>query len=141
MTIALAQTDSEIARCFPIMQQLRPHLVESEFVARVRTMQSAGFHLAALEVNGAVAALAGYRFLEKLFSGHNLYVDDLVTDGQRRSRGHGAALLDWLCAQAKAQGCAQLELDSGVQRFEAHRFYFRERLHISAYHFVIKLSP
>ncbi len=141
MTIALAQTDSEIARCFPIMQQLRPHLFESEFVTRVRTMQQAGFYLAALEVDGTVAAVAGYRFLEKLFSGRNLYVDDLVTDGQQRSRGHGAALLNWLYAQAQTHDCTQLELDSGVQRFEAHRFYFRERLHISAYHFVIKLLP
>lgn len=140
MTITLAETDSEIARCFPVMQQLRPQLVESEFVTRIRTMQSTGFHLAALAVDGRVAAVAGYRFHEKLFSGRNLYVDDLVTDDHQRSRGHGAALLDWLCAQAKAHDCTQLELDSGVQRTEAHRFYFRERLHISAYHFVIKLS-
>lgn len=141
MTITVAQTDAEIGRCFPIMRQLRPHLIESEFVTRVRTMQHIGYLLAALEVDGGVAGVAGYRFLEKLFSGRNLYVDDLVTDGQQRSRGHGAALLAWLCAQAKAHDCAQLELDSGVQRFEAHRFYFRERLHLSAYHFVRKLSP
>lgn len=140
MTIALATTDADIARCFPVMQQLRPHLVAADFVTRVRSMQREGFHLAFLESEGAVRAVAGYRFYEKLFSGKNLYVDDLVTDATQRSHGHGRALLAWLTAEARARGCTQLELDSGVQRHDAHRFYLRERMHISAYHFVIALK-
>lgn len=141
MTIALAESDSDIARCFPVMAQLRPHLVAADFVARVRRMQAEGFHLAFLEEAGAVRAVAGYRYQDKLFSGQNLYVDDLVTDATQRSRGHGAALLGWLVAEARRHGCVQLELDSGVQRFDAHRFYFRECMHVSAYHFVTPLAP
>jgi GNAT superfamily N-acetyltransferase len=140
MPIALAQTDSDIARCFAVMAQLRPHLVEAEFVARVHRMQQEGFHLAFVDEAGAVRAVAGFRYYDKLFSGRNLYVDDLVTDTTQRSRGHGAKLLAWLCAEARAHDCVQLELDSGVQRFDAHRFYFRERMHISAYHFVVPLK-
>lgn len=139
MHILLAETDADIARCFPVMQQLRPHLVAADFVARVRRMQRESFHLALVEDEGAVRAVAGYRFQDKLFSGKNLYVDDLVTDSTQRSRGHGRALLAWLIAQARAHGCDNFELDSGVQRFEAHRFYFRERMHISSYHFVLPL--
>jgi len=135
-----ALTDSDLARCFAVMHQLRPHLVAGEFIGRVRRMQSEGFHLALLEDAGDVRAVAGYRYYEKLFSGKNLYVDDLVTDSAGRSRGYGRALLAWLCDEARAHGCAQLELDSGVQRFDAHRFYFRERMHVSAYHFVTPLT-
>jgi GNAT superfamily N-acetyltransferase len=138
--IALAESDADILRCFPVMVQLRPHLVEADFVTRVRRMQTAGFHLARLEENGAVRAVAGYRYHEKLFSGRNLYVDDLVSDPAQRSRGHGARLLAWLADQARGRGCDLLELDSGVQRFEAHRFYFRERMKISAYHFTRPLQ-
>jgi GNAT superfamily N-acetyltransferase len=136
MKIALAETDADIARCFAVMQQLRPHLVEGEFVARVRRMQGEGFRLAYLEAGGAVRAVAGYRCYEKLFSGRNLYVDDLVTDATARSQGHGRALLAWLGDEARRRGCVQLELDSGVQRSDAHRFYFRERMHVSSFHFV-----
>lgn len=140
MTIALALSDSDVARAFPVMAQLRPHLAEADFVARVRRMQAGGFHLALLADEGVVRAVAGYRYHDKLFSGKNLYVDDLVTDTARRSRGYGRALLDWLLAEARAHGCTQLELDSGVQRFDAHRFYFRERMHVSAYHFIRALN-
>ena len=133
--LARAESDADILRCFPVMAQLRPHLVEAEFVPRVRRMQQEGFLLARLEEDGAVRAVAGYRFHEKLFSGRTLYVDDLVSDPTHRSRGHGARLLAWLAGQAKARGCDLLELDSGVQRFDAHRFYFRERMKIASYHF------
>jgi GNAT superfamily N-acetyltransferase len=140
MIIALAQSAEEIARCFPVMLQLRPHLVEADFAARVRRMQREGFHLAFLDDAGAVRAVAGYRFYDKLHSGRNLYVDDLVTDSDDRSRGYGGKLLAWLTDEARANGCVQLELDSGVQRCDAHRFYFRERMHVSAYHFVIPIK-
>ncbi len=133
--IAPAESDADILRCFPVMAQLRPHLVETEFVARVRRMQGEGFRLARLEEDGTVRAVAGYRFHEKLFSGRNLYVDDFVSDTTRRSQGHGARLLAWLAEQARARDCDLLELDSGVQRFDAHRFYFRERMRIASYHF------
>lgn len=138
--IANAESDADILRCFPVMAQLRPHLVESEFVARVRRMHAEGFHLARLEEDGTVCAVAGYRFHEKLFSGRTLYVDDLVSATTRRSKGHGARLLAWLVGEAKARDCDLFELDSGVQRFDAHRFYFRERMKISSYHFTLPLK-
>ena len=68
----------EIARAFPVMHQLRPHLEEAEFVPRVRRMQQSGFHLALLEDEGRVVAAAGFRFIENLLSGRIMYVDDLV---------------------------------------------------------------
>jgi GNAT superfamily N-acetyltransferase len=137
MKIILAETDSAIVRCFPVMKHLRPHLTTADdFLARIRRMQRENFYLAFVEEAESVRAVAGYRFIENLVAGKNLYVDDLVTDPAQRSRGHGRALLTWLAEQARTHGCKTLELDSGVQRADAHRFYFRERMHISAYHFV-----
>jgi GNAT superfamily N-acetyltransferase len=98
-------------------------------------MQGEGYRLAALEQAGVVCAVAGFRVFDMLHRGRNLYVDDLVTDETRRSSGCGATLLQWLMARAGREGCARLDLDSGVQRAGAHRFYFREGMAISAYHF------
>lgn len=139
--IRIAESDDDIRRCFTVLSQLRPHLAADELVPRVRRMQREGFLLALLEEDAAVCAVAGYRYLDLLFSGPTLYVDDLVTDAGRRSRGHGAALLGWLQEQARARGCTTLTLDSGVQRTEAHRFYFRERMSILGYHFSLPLEP
>jgi GNAT superfamily N-acetyltransferase len=140
--IAIAGTPEEIRRCFPVMRVLRTHITtEQEFVDRVLRQQKQGYLLAFLESDNEVRAAAGYRFLESLFSGKNLYVDDLVTREADRSHGFGGQLLDWLVDQARANNCETLELDSGVQRFDAHRFYFSKRMSISSYHFRIKIEP
>jgi GNAT superfamily N-acetyltransferase len=133
--IAVADTDEQILRCHAVLAQLRPHVPADGFVDRVRRMQRQGFRLAYAEAGGAVRAVAGYRLLDQLFAGLVLYVDDLVTDAAARSQGHGAALLRWLEGEARAAGCEYVELDSGVQRAGAHRFYFREGLAIIGYHF------
>jgi GNAT superfamily N-acetyltransferase len=138
--IRIAESDDDIRRCFPVMLHLRPHLKEDEFVPRVRSMHPNGFVLAFVEDEGEVRAVAGYRYLDMLLAGLTLYVDDLVTDPQQRSRGHGAALLKWLKDEARARGCSTLTLDSGVHREDAHRFYFRERMKIIGYHFSIALD-
>lgn len=140
--IAIANTPGEIRRCFPIMRELRTHITdEKDFLERVQRQRRQGYWLAFLESEGEVRAVAGCRFLESLFSGKNLYVDDLVTHNRDRSRGFGAELLDWLMEEARENGCESLELDSGVQRFDAHRFYFTKRMNISSYHFRIKIEP
>ena len=141
MRIALADTDAEILRCFPVMQQLRPHLEEPEFLGRVASQQREGYRLAFVERDGQVKAVAGFRMQEMLSRGRFLYVDDLVTDGAARSEGYGESLIEWLCEFGRAHGCSQLDLDSGSQRHEAHRFYFRERMRITAYHFSRSLTP
>ncbi len=141
MTITLAETDAAIACCYPVLAQLRQHIAEAAFVARVRRQQAGGYRLAAVESGGAVCAVGGFRFFECLAWGQICYVDDLVTTDGARSRGHGAALLTWIGARAREAGCAQLHLDSGVQRFAAHRFYLTQRMDIVAHHFGLIFPP
>jgi len=134
--IRILQASGDIIRCFPLMADLRPHLREDEFVSRVRGQQREhGYRLAVLEEDGAVRAVAGFRIAECLAWGRFLYVDDLVTARSVRFRGYGQQLFDWLLAEARREGCEQLHLDSGVQRYEAHGFYLKNRLHITSHHF------
>ena len=139
MTVRLATTDDEVKGCFPVMQQLRTHLRESEFLSTIRRQESGGFRLAFLEDGGRVQAVAGFRVIDNLYAGRVLYVDDLVTDESGRSRGYGKRLLDWLIDRAREEDCRSLELDSGVQRFDAHRFYLTNRMVISSHHFRLVL--
>jgi predicted GNAT superfamily acetyltransferase len=138
--IFLAGADHEIESCYPVMAELRPHLSADEFLARVKRQgESAGYKLAYL-IDGEVKAVSGFRISECLAWGKFLWVDDLVAKGGDRSRGYGGRLFDWLVEHAVAEGCAQLHLDSGVQRFDAHRFYLTKRMIIEAHHFSFKLK-
>lgn len=139
MNIAIAQTDDEIRRCYRVMSQLRSHVSEEEFLPRVRKQIDGGYFLAYVE-DGDVKACAGYRYIDMLSRGYFMYVDDLITDEAERSKGYGDALFDWLLNECRSRGCDQLNLDSGVHRFAAHRFYFRKRMHIAAYNFSLPLK-
>ena len=59
--------------------------------------------------------------------GQRAWVEDLAVDPSRRSTGIGKALLDAAKAWAVEHGASHLELDSGNDRLDAHRFYEREQ--------------
>jgi GNAT superfamily N-acetyltransferase len=139
--VAEAVTEEQIASTFDVMAALRPHLDRATYVAAVTRMMGTGFRLAALRAAGErVVAVTGFRVSESLAWGRYLYVDDLVTADSERSRGYGKLLFEWLKDRARAAGCGELHLDSGVFRHGAHRFYLRERMDITSYHFRLSLT-
>lgn len=138
--IQAAEDPASIDRCYPVMRELRTHLTHTEFRARVMRQQPLGYRLVYLEEAGEVRAVAGYRFLENLAWGKFLYVDDLVTHAADEGKGYGGRLFDWLVEEAKRAGCDAFHLDSGVQRFGAHRFYLGKLMNITCHHFALVLK-
>lgn len=133
--------DAEVIACFPVMKELRPHLRDaSELVERVQRQAQDGYRLVALWQEGAVVALAGYRVQENLVHGRFFYVDDLVTSEKLRSQGHGEMLMDFLKAEASRLGCARLALDTPLDNYLGHRFYFRNGLLARALRFYAPVS-
>lgn len=135
------ETDADFDRAYPVIVQLRPQLTPETFRERVRQQMKQGYRLAALEADGQVRSLGGYRLLDYLWVGRAMYVDDLVTDEASRSHRYGEQLLAWLREIATADGCRELHLDSGLHRARAHRFYFRQGMQVGDFHFVLKLNP
>ena len=117
-----------------VHRQLRPHLPPN-YAGKMAAVFANGGRMAIVVENDTAVSVAVWRLIENTADGRRVYVDDLVSDEQRRSQGSGKLLLDWLDCQAVALGCDALTLDSGVQRHRAHRFYFREGMHVSSYCF------
>jgi Acetyltransferase (GNAT) family. len=126
----------QFLRCAPVLRELRTTLTEVEIVERVQQQMNHGYRLVCIATGESVQSVAGYRVTQNLHYGTFLYVDDLVTRAYCKGNGFAGRLFDWLLEQARDQGCSALVLDSGVQRFEAHRFYLKHRMDIAAHHFV-----
>jgi GNAT superfamily N-acetyltransferase len=137
--IFVAETDDQIQDCYAVMAELRPHISANDFLDRVKRQARDGYKLACIAADD-VKAVAGFRISENLAWGRFLYVDDLVSKLADRSKGYGGVLFDWLVQYAREHGCDQFHLDSGVQRFGAHRFYLTKRMSISSHHFVMNLK-
>ncbi|RRJ28431.1 GNAT family N-acetyltransferase [Halocatena pleomorpha] len=116
-------TEAEWRSAFPVMSQLRTHLDEETYLDYVRQMTADGYRLFARLVDGEIAALAGVQIQINMYYGRHVWVCELVTDAERRSSGHGLALLTFIAEWADEQGCELVALSSGVQRTDAHRFY------------------
>jgi ribosomal protein S18 acetylase RimI-like enzyme len=137
-----AESESDVAACFPLMRILRPHLVSSEeFAARAARQYGAGYRILAAWRDAVPLALAGYRTEENMIRGRFLYVDDLVTDEAERRNGLGARLLDALANEAERLDCASLVLDTALDNVLAHRFYYRQGLLASALRFGRPIKP
>ena len=131
--------DEWLARAEAVHRQLRPQL-PLDYCTRIESVLNSGAHLLLATEGDAVVGVALWRVIENTYEGRRLYVDDLVTDASRRSSGIGKDLLNWLERRAIEEQCDVLALDSGVQRAEAHKFYFREGMQIAAYSFRKMLS-
>jgi ribosomal protein S18 acetylase RimI-like enzyme len=139
--VRFVDTEAEVATCYELMRQLRPHLVsEQNFVERWRRQTAVGYRLLAIWQDQRPVALAGYRIQDNLMHGRHFYVDDLVTDAALRSGGYGRILMERLIAEGRALNCTKLILDTPLTNTLGHRFYYRQGLLATSLRFNIPLA-
>lgn len=138
--IKIAESDTEISKCFDVLVELRPHLSKTEFLSTIKRLEEKNnFKLVYLK-DSTIKAVAGVRISEWLYSGQYLEIEDLITTQTDRSKGYGGALFDWLLAYAKTNNCQQVRLVSGVAREAAHRFYLKKGMIFEAKYFSINIK-
>jgi GNAT superfamily N-acetyltransferase len=74
-----------------------------------------------------IGVLTAYLDLNSVRFGLRCWVEDLAVDPSRRSERVGKRLLDAAKRWGKQHGATHLELDTGLARTDAQRFYERER--------------
>ncbi|MGA4859309.1 GNAT family N-acetyltransferase [Streptomyces koyangensis] len=120
----------------PVLAELRPHLTARLLEEVYAAGHPQGLRFSALyDTESRCVAVAGWRVIANTSAVRKLYVDDLVTAEGARSTGAGRELVAYLEDRARELDCRVLDLDSGTQRTDAHRFYLRERFSIRAFHF------
>lgn len=123
-TIKELQTEDEIQEAFPIMKQLRNHLDEETYLDLVlEAKEKDSYKMFALIDEEEIVAVTGFKPMITLYYGRFVWVGDLVTDTNKRSKGYGEKLLRYVHEWAKENRYASVALSSGLQRTDAHRFY------------------
>lgn len=140
MLVDLELNDPRWEQALPVLKELRPHLTPELLNQVIGEGGQQGLRFTALFEDERCVAVAGWRIVVNTSAIRQLYVDDLSTAAVERSHGHGATLLNALSERAREFGCHSIDLDSGVQRYAAHRFYLRERMNITAHHFSRQLD-
>ncbi len=131
----------DLERCYPLMKELRPHLSYEDYLTIYDDAHSTGgYEIVAIEENGEILAVMGYRFLSDFVRGKHLYIDDLVTAEKARSKGWGRELLRFAEELAYTNGCKSLRLCTGVENERGVSFYERNGWVKRAFAFTKKLK-
>lgn len=123
-TVRELTAETDIQEAFPVLRELRSHLEPEEMEALYEQMHEEGYRLfGRYDTAGDLVAVAGVTLGTNFYLGRHVFVHDLVTTEARRSEGHGKVLLTYIHAWAADRDCDTVELESGLWREEAHRFY------------------
>lgn len=124
LSIMELQSEKEILEAFPIMKQLRTHLNEKTYLDLVmEAKEKDSYRLFALINKQKIVAVTGFKPMITLYYGRFVWVSDLVTDTNLRSKGYGETLLSFVHDWANDNNYESVALSSGLQRGDAHRFY------------------
>lgn len=140
MEVKKVNSKEDLLKCKDVILELRPHLKGKDITAIFKKMQGEDFHIIFIEENNKAVAFLGYRFLTMFFSGDTLYIDDLCTLPTARNKGYAGKLLDHVIVEAKTKNINAVTLDSGVQRFTAHKLYLNKNFQIESHHFHLQLT-
>lgn len=126
-----------LLKAHEIHRELRPHLPADpmKYIDEIRTICRAGPATLLVAVDRTrpdeIIGLAVYRKTKNTIYSEYIYCDDLVCTEAKRSSGVGRCLINSMKKQVEHE----LILDSGCQRSQAHRFYYREGFRIARFGF------
>lgn len=127
ITFTKATSPELLQKFYPVMKELRSGLSYEDYLSlHSEARRQNDYEIVAAMEGEEVRGVMGYRILHDFVHGKHLYVDDLVSAENYRSRGIGALLLKHAEEVARLEGCRGLRLCTGVENEAGKRFYERE---------------
>ena len=133
-------TLKELDVVYEVLVQLRPALSFKEFDDLVYDMREMNYKMIGLFERGKLITYAGVAVQTNFYHKRHLYVFDLVTDKEYRSKNYGYEMLDYLEVYAKTAMCENIVLSSGLQRESAHKFYEKNGFSKKSFVFLKEVS-
>lgn len=140
MIVELPLGDARWNKALPVLQSLRPHLSRQMLEQVLREGAPQGLRYSAWFDRGVCIAVVGWRVEANSSSMRRFYIEDLAIAPNLRNQGLGKQVFNEIVEKAQELRCNSIEMKAAVQRFATHRFLIRERMDITAHHFVLRLD-
>jgi GNAT superfamily N-acetyltransferase len=113
------------AEAHSVVKHLYQDIELLPFLENLEEMSLKGYSMIGLWINGNLYSIAGVQVIQYLCSGNVLWIVDMVTVPEQRSKGYGKLLLDYIHNYAKDMGYSRVLLHTAHFRCEAIHFYNR----------------
>ncbi|GAA3559810.1 GNAT family N-acetyltransferase [Snuella lapsa] len=89
--------------------------------------------------NDKLIGVTGLWFSTRHYSGKSVETDHVYIDEAYQNQGLGKLFFNWIHNYAKQKGCEAIELNTYVNNYASHKFYYNQGFKILGYHFLKKL--
>ena len=91
------------------------------------------------DVNDVLVGVSGLWFCTRHYVGKAVEIDHVYLMPDHRNKGLGKQFMAWIDTYVKAKGCNSIELNTYVQNYPSHKFYYNEGFEVLGYHFLKKI--
>lgn len=131
---------ANINSIIPLVQKLTSHEFSDAILEkRFAEMVTQNYECAGIYDGEKLIGISGMWFCTRHYSGKSMEVDHVFIDDGYRGKGLGKQFLSWIYDYVKTKGCQTVELNTYVQNYPSHKFYYNEGFRILGFHFAKKL--
>jgi len=131
---------SQINTIIPLIQKLTAHKFSDDVLKqRFAEMVTQNYECAVIYDDDTLIGVTGLWFCTRHYAGKTVEIDHVYIEEDYRSKGLGKQFLSWIYDYAKTKGCNTVELNTYVQNYPSHKFYYNEGFEILGYHFLKKI--
>ncbi|RIA08793.1 acetyltransferase (GNAT) family protein [Flavobacteriaceae bacterium MAR_2010_72] len=127
---------SEINSIIPLVQKLTNHKFSDALLQeRFAEMVTQNYECAGVYDGDTLIGISGMWYCTRHYAGKSMEIDHVFIDDAYRNKGLGKQFFKWMYDYVKAKGYASVELNTYVQNYPSHKFYYNEGFEILGYHF------
>lgn len=130
---------SKINSIIPLIQKLTEHKFSDTILKeRFAEMVTQNYECAVIYDDETLIGVTGMWFCTRHYAGKTVEIDHVYIEEEYRGKGLGKQFLNWIYDYVKSKGCNTAELNTYVQNYPSHKFYYNEGFEILGYHFLKK---
>ncbi len=131
---------NEINSIIPMVQELSENKIPNSVLeARFGEMVTQNYECAVVYDNEKLIGVTGLWYCTRHYSGKSVELDHVIIDENYRNKGLGKEFMIWIENYVKEKGYEAIELNTYVQNYPSHKFYYNLGFEILGYHFLKKI--
>jgi len=131
---------NEINQVIPLVYELNdsriPHNILED---RFSEMINQNYECAVIKDDDIIVGVTGLWYCTRHYIGKTAEMDHVYILPDYRGKGVGEQFVNWINRYLKEKGCQSIELNTYVNNYASHKFYYNHGFEILGFHFLKKI--
>lgn len=128
--------EKQMSTVLPLVYELNNGIISINILEeRFREMFNQNYECIGVYDGDVLIGVCGLWFCTRHYCGKSVELNHVYIKEDYRNKGIGKMLMTWLKKYVKSKNCASMELNTYVNNYPSHKFYYNEGMEIWGYHF------